>query len=414
MKWEEGFSMQESKVNKKSLLVIFLTVFIDLVGFGIIIPLSPYLAREFGADAFQVGLLMSIYSVMQFFFAPMWGQYSDRFGRRPIILISLFGAGLSHAWFGLSHTLLELFLARALAGFFGANISTAMAYIADVTPPQERSKGMGLIGAAFGLGFILGPFIGGIVSHYQNAQAAAYVAAGICFFNFLLAARNLKESWVPTDAHSKSIPLSFWERHWRRLSLVWKSLGVPVLGNLMWIYFLATFAMAHMEASLFLFVQDRFGWDLRTASLGFAYVGVVMVLTQGYFIRKLLPKIGERKLMVLGLVLGALGLSGVAISHSIGVLTVAVTLLALGSGFSNPAITGSVSLLSKDSEQGSHLGVNQSLSALARVLGPATGGWVYRAWSLSSPFFLGAISYILAAYLALRIFSALPDQKKAS
>lgn len=405
-------------MNRKPLIVIFLTVLVDLIGFGIVIPLNPYLAREFGADPFQVGLLMAIYSLMQFLFNPFWGQLSDKYGRRPIILISLLGASLAHFWFAMSTDYWELFASRTLAGLFGANISTAMAYVADVTPPKERSKGMGLIGAAFGLGFVLGPFIGGIFGNLGEKLGdappfgpsfAAVVAALICFGNFLFAIKVLRESRVVAKEQGQTADF---KQKRPRFQLLMRQLQRPVVGRLMVIYFLSSFAMAHMEASLFLFVQDEFRWNLPQASFGFAYVGLVMVFTQGYLIRKTLPKLGERFLMVVGFFLSAVGLAGIGISYDVWVLAVFVTLLGVGIGLANPAVTGSISLLTPAQEQGGTLGVNQSLSALGRIIGPVIGGWLYRDYGYSSPFFAAGFLASIGLMIAILTWADLPQTGK--
>lgn len=396
-------------------MVIFLTVFIDLVGFGIIIPLNPYLAREFGADPLQVGLLMTIYSLMQFLCAPFWGHWSDKIGRRPIILLSLLGASMAHLWFAFAETLTTLFLARALAGLFGGNISTAMAYIADVTPKEDRSKGMGLIGAAFGLGFVLGPFIGGIFGHIGEwlgdgpplgSSLPAVVASLICFINFLMAWRFLTES-LPRLRDKQ------FQQKRPRFQMLTKYLRRPVMGRLMCVYFLSSLAMAHMEASLFLYVQDLFNWSLVQASFGFAYVGCIMVLTQGVLIRRFMPLWGERRLLLSGLLMAGLGLATIGWSSAhIWLLAGAVTLLGIGVGLANPSTTGSISLLAGGEEQGTAMGVNQSLAALGRIMGPALGGWFYRDMGYSTPFWVAGCLMILGVLLALPIYAQLPDTSR--
>lgn len=398
------------KLNPK--VIIFITVFIDLIGFGIIIPLSPYLARNFGADALQVGLLMSIYSLMQFLFAPLWGQLSDNHGRRPIILLSLFGAAASHLLFAFGGSLWVLFLARGLAGLFGANISTAMAYIADITEEKDRSKGMGMIGAAFGLGFMMGPFLGGISGDLGlmlgnlppfGESFPAVVAAAICFLNFLAAIKFLPES--------RSIkPDSTYKQRKPRFQLLLKHMTKPVVGRLIFIFFLSTFGMAHMEASLFLYVQDVFAWNMTKASMGFAYVGLIMVFTQGYLIRKFLPKYGERRLMLVGLLLGGVGLSGIAFSEQVWQLAIFTTFLGFGVGMSNPSITGSISLLTSKDEQGGVMGVNQSLSAVARIIGPAIGGWFYRDVSMGSPFLVAGGLLLFAMIIGFLVYDKIPQK----
>jgi MFS family permease len=397
-------------MNKKPFLVIFLTVFMDLVGFGIIIPLNPFLARQFGADPLQVGLLMTIYSLFQLIFSPVWGQLSDRWGRRPIILVSVLGAGVSHLIFGFAGTLFGLFIARGLAGLFGGNISAAMAAMADLTPPKERSKGMGIIGAAFGLGFILGPFLGGIFAEVGTKLGSeppfggsfpAIVAAGICFANFALAYFILPETH-PVSARSSQTKRP---PRWAMLLTTWRK---PVLGSILTVFFLTSLAMAHMEASLFLLVQDRFQWGMTKASMGFAYVGVMIAFTQGYLIRKTLPKWGEAKSFLIGLVAMGAGFFGIAIAQEVWVLAIAVTALAVGNGFANPALLGSVSLLSPAESQGGHLGVNQSLSSLGRILGPALGGLFYREFGMSTPFLAAGGLVILGLIIGYGVRLKLP------
>ncbi len=397
---------------KKPLAVIFVTVFVDLIGFGIIIPLNTYLARNFGGDELQIGLLMSIYSLMQFAFAPIWGRLSDRWGRRPIILISLFGAALAHMAFAFGDTFWALFIARFFAGMFGGNISAAMAYIADITSDKDRSKGMGLIGAAFGLGFILGPALGGIAGQWGQALGdappfgisfSAVIASAICFINFVSAYFILPESLSPelrAQARAK--------KKKARFEVLFEAFRMPIVGPLMMTFFLANVAMAFMEVSLFMLVDDRLKWSLTQASFGFAYVGVIMVFTQGYLIRKLLPKFGERKLLIAGLTLAGVGITGIAISYSMWPLALMVTLLGFGIGFVNPSVNGSISILTAKDNQGGVMGANQSLSALGRIIGPALGGLFYREWGIGSPFLVGGFCMFLALALILPFYRRLP------
>lgn len=375
----------------------------DLVGFGIIIPLNPYLAKNFGATALEVGLLMSVYSLMQFLFAPVWGQLSDKYGRRPIILLSLLGSAIAHAGFGLAPTVMWLMVARGFAGLFGGNISTAMAYIADITESKDRSKGMGIIGAAFGMGFLLGPFIGGISAHaLENPSAPAFIAAGICFLNFLLAIKMLPESLkrVETASEKKS-----------RFKKIFAAFRTPVLGTVIFLVFVNTVAMALIEASLFLYVQEHFKWTLAEASWGFAYIGLILVFTQGYLIRKWMPKYGERNLLFVGLFLSALAFFVMGRGDSVGLMAVAVTLLGVGNGLATPSLNGSVSLLSGAEVQGNNLGVSQSLSAIARIIGPAVGGYLYQQGS-SLPFQLAGAVALIGMSIGLIHYSRFPQGGK--
>jgi multidrug resistance protein len=392
------------------LLVIFLTVFIDLVGFGIILPLSPYLARAFDATPTEIGLLMSVYSLMQFLFSPFWGSLSDRIGRRPVILISLFGGGLSYLAFAFGESLWVLFAARAFAGLFGGNISTAHAYIADVTTSENRSKGMGLLGAAFGLGFIFGPLLGGVFALWGKQLGStppfgenfpALGAAVICLANALLATFVLKES---LPAGLRRAP----REHKKRFSLIMAHLRQPLVGPLIWVFFLSGLAMAQMESMLFPFMDDRFNWDMHQASYGFAYVGVIMVFTQGYLIRKWMPRSGEPKLLTAGLALFGVSLFGIAMSHSIPMMAIAMTVLAVGNGLMRPPNLGMISLLTPANEQGSVLGVTNSLASLGRIVGPVLGGWLYQNFDQSAPFHLAGALALIALFLVLARFARLP------
>lgn len=395
-------------MKDKRLAIIFLTVFIDLVGFGIIIPLNPYLADAFGATPFQVGLLMSVYSFMQFLFAPIWGRLSDRYGRRPIILISLLGSAVSHTTFAFSTQFWGLIFARSMAGVFGGNISTAMAYMADITEEKKRSQAMGLIGAAFGMGFLLGPFIGGVFgdvgrhlgTHPPLGESfSAIIAGGICFLNFLSAVFFLPESRKPgAKAQVRG----------SRFKRMFSALSTPTLNTVLVLVFFNTFAMAHIEMPMFLYVRDRWNWTLSQASFGFAYIGLVLVFTQGYLIRKWMPKLGESRMLLIGFVLSALGFAGVGLAPSIAFLAVAVTLIGIGNGLSTPSLSGSVSLLSSEDAQGRHLGVSQSLSSLARILGPASAGILYEI-GIPIPFLAASGLILVGLLIVWRVRAKLPE-----
>jgi len=399
-------------MKDKRLLILFITVFIDLVGFGIIIPLNPYLADKFGATPLQVGLLMSVFSLMQFLFSPFWGQLSDRIGRRPVILISLLGGGLSHLGFAFATEFWGLMLARGLAGLFGGNISTAMAYIADITSEKDRSKGMGMIGAAFALGFILGPAIGGLFAHVGQTLGdtppygqsfPAIIAGLICLVNCAMAWFWLRESRVPGVAPGASAVRS------GRLARIFKTLGAPVISSLMLVLFLNTLALAHIEATLFMFVQEQFAWTLSQASFGFAYIGLIMVITQGYLIRKMIPKYGERRVLRIGLALSAVGFATCCLGSELWLLALGVTLLGFGNGLATPSLNGSISLMTAKDSQGHTMGVSQSLSSVARILGPPTGGLLYQSVAPWSPFAGATILILIGAWLTWRMKNQMPE-----
>ncbi|WP_413289928.1 MFS transporter [Bdellovibrio sp. HCB337] len=398
--------------NKRLLGIIFFTVFIYLVGFGILIPIVPILSRDFGATALQTGLLMSVYSFMQFIFAPFWGKLSDRMGRRPILLFCLLGEAFSYLLFAWARSLEWLFVARILAGFFGASISTASAYISDITPPNERSKGMALIGAAFGLGFVVGPALGGVLTlwgqqissapHFETSFCALWVGA-LCLANFVFGLKYLKESLTEKNKnpHSK-----------KRFQLLKHYLGQKTMGALMSVYFLSSLAMSGMEATLILFMGEKFGWQLKEVSFGFAYIGVITVLSQGVLVRRLIPIWGERKTLRIGLACFAIGLAGIAFAPSVAWMGVTMTFLAFGTSFSNPATLGSLSLLAPAEEQGVTMGVAQSLASLGRILGPAMGGFVYQNVAITSPFLISGFLAFSGLVTVMAIAKNLPDSGK--
>ncbi|WP_373998812.1 MFS transporter [Bdellovibrio bacteriovorus] len=398
-----------STSNKSQLAIIFFTVFLYLVGFGVVIPILPILSRNFGATALQTGLLLSVYSLMQFLFSPFWGRLSDRLGRRPILLFCLLGEGLSYIAFAMARSLEWLFVARILAGFFGASLSTASAYISDITPKHERSKGMALIGAAFGLGFVVGPALGGGLAvwghsisaepHFDTSFSAYWVAA-LCFANLLFGIKFLKESLSDKSESAEKK---------KRFSVMWHYLNVKTVGALMTVFLLASFAMSSMEATLILYMGEKFQWDIKQVSFGFAYIGVIIVFTQGFLVRRLLPKWGERKVLRLGLTLFALGLTTIAISNSIGMMAVAMTLLSLGNGLSNPSILGSVSLLTDSKEQGVTMGVTQSMASLGRIIGPAFGGFLYGAVTITAPFWASGALAFAGLAIVLYIYRFIPE-----
>lgn len=402
------------KLRSSPIFVVFMIVFIDLVGFGIIIPLGPYYATNLGATPTEVGFMMTIYSLMQFLFSPFWGKLSDKVGRRPILLMSLLGSALSYLIFAFSTEFYMLIIARALAGFFGANISTAMAYIADVTDEKNRSKGMGLIGAAFGLGFIMGPALGGILSEVglrlgdQPPFGIGFSALGasvICFLNFLFAIKVLKESL--TDEKKQKI-----QPRESRFLLTKRFLFAPTQGVLILMMFISTFAFAHMESTLALFVKDGWGWGFTRASFAFAYVGVVSVFTQGYLIRKLMPKYGEPPLMFTGLIFTAIGMLGISLSTEVWMLGLAVTLMGLGTGMFNPSNLGSISLSSSAHDQGKALGIAHSFSALGRILGPLSGGFIYGNIGPRYPFMTSSLVLMIGFVILYRIRKKIPNSTK--
>jgi MFS transporter, DHA1 family, tetracycline resistance protein len=377
------------------LLIIFITVFIDLLGFGIIIPLLPFYAEHFGASAVMVGLLSSSFSLAQFLFAPFWGRLSDRVGRRPVILIGLLGSALSYAFFALATSLPMLFLARSLAGIAGANIPTAQAFIADTTTAETRARGMGLIGAAFGLGFIFGPAIGGFLSHWGYA-APAWFAAALSLANFVAAVFLLPES-RPPHARDTSRP--------GRIEVIRRAVAQPNLPMVLLVYFLVVAAFASFEATFALYSERRFGFTPATIGYMFAWIGIVLATVQGVLVGRVVKRVGEKRLVPLAIFAIALALGFVPVAGTVPLLAAVAGLLAMGMGFNSPSMLSAISQLADARDQGSTLGVSQSLGSLARIIGPLWGGWVFDQFGVQFPFFTSAAVMLLACALSVVAFN---------
>lgn len=391
-------------MRKPSVLVIFFTVFIDLVGFGIVVPLVPVYSKHLVPDVvtaswaqgLTIGVIIASFSAMQFFFSPVWGRLSDRHGRRPILLISTAGAAASYALFAASATLTShaaglglMILSRMFAGVCGGNIAVAQAYIADISAPEQRSKRMGLIGMAFGLGFIFGPAIGGLSLKHLGGSGPGWIAMGLCAANFLLAYFILTESRQPASEHVAPRPhLDQWAHTLRQ----------PKVGLLVVVFFLATFCFSCFESTLPLVVGDNFNLDFQkdetsasTVSYLFVFCGLIGAFVQGGAIGRLVKKMGEPRLIALSLVLTAVSLAVLPFIKgttdlSWGILfqgkglpwvwlLLALALLSVGTSLTRPPLFGMLSNLTSAHEQGATIGVAQSAGSLARILGPlfATG-----------------------------------------
>jgi MFS family permease len=377
------------------MVILLLIVFIDLVGFGIVIPLLPYYALHFHASPLEVTTMMACYSFAQFFASPFWGRLSDRFGRRPVLLVSLSCSVLSYLWLGMADALWMLFAARLLAGAGAGNISAAQAYITDVTAPENRAKGMGMIGAAFGLGFTLGPAIGGLLAGSDPTAATlsrpAFAAAIMSAIALVLAVIFLKESLAPENRNTATRP--------GRLALAQDAFGRPKLRHLIILFFLTTTAFAGMESTFALWANSSLGWGPQQVGFLFFYIGIVLVVVQGGLVGRLSRSLGEARMALLGSALLTLGLLGLPFSTGLARLMVDMALLAAGLGVLNPAVTSLVSRAAGADERGGILGVNQSGQSLARILGPLIAGSVYGAVGRDAPYYVGAI--IMAAVVAM-------------
>ena len=360
-------------MKRSPLLVIFVTVFINLIGFGIFIPLLPFYARspEFNASPRTIGLLFASYSIMQFLFSPVLGRLSDRYGRRPLLLLSMVGTGISFLILGTATTVWMLFAGRILDGITGGNISIAQAYVADVTRPEERAKGMGLIGAAFGLGFTFGPLIGGTLSRW-GISVPFFFAAGLSFVNAALIYFMLPESLGPEDRLKHAANADRKERRQQLLQ--------PRLIFVLFIYFLFVVAFSIMTTVFALYTMYRFDYDAQANGYLLAFIGVIAVIIQGGLIGRLTKLAGELRLIIVGLLLLALSLLalpfiGPAAGGLLGLLGV-LAVIAVGNSLATPTLTSLVSKSVNVESQGGALGLAQSTASLARVVGPVIGAFL--------------------------------------
>jgi multidrug resistance protein len=413
-------------MNRSPLIVIFTTVFIDLVGFGIVIPVLPFYAEgtAFNATPRTVGLLFASYSIMQLIFSPILGGLSDKHGRRPVLLLSIIGTGIGFLILGLANTLLLLFIGRILDGITGGNISTAQAYIADITTKENRARGMGLIGAAFGLGFIFGPAIGGILSRW-GIHVPFFFAAAMCFANALLLYFRLPETVTPDHPARNSAAGG------RSIRQLFSSLKQPRLAFVLVIYFLFIVAFSIMTTSFSLYTMFRFGYDAQHTGYLFAYVGLIAVIIQGGLIGRLVKRFGELPLVIFGAFCFAISLFAVPFvgpaAGGLAALLVGGGVFSMGNSLATPALTSLASKSVGAEQQGVVLGVTQSTASLARAVGPflaavlinssiahrgADGAPHYMSdYSLFVTFWTGAAIMLLAFFMAFYYRTTLNNRR---
>ncbi len=388
-------------MRKTSLAILFLTVFIDLIGFGMVIPFLPFYAREYGASGVVVGAIVGVYSIMQFFFAPVWGRLSDRIGRRPVILISLTASCIGYLMFGLARSLFVLFLSRVIAGVGGANIGTAQAYIADTTSPENRAKGMGLIGAAFGMGFILGPPLSGILSsvglhhHLPGNLLPGGVAAALSFIALAVAFVALAESKAPGATVRRGIPPQFDPRVWREI--VDHAILLAIIGAL----FTTLLSVSGMETSVTLHARDRFNFSQLDLAYFFLFMGVIVAVIQGGLIGRLAKMLGETTLVAIGAASFTLGLALIPVIYRVSLLYMVAFFIAVGQGLTYPSLTSLLTKATPSSEHGSMLGLASGMGSLARFLGPILSGFLYDAAAAPGAFYGGALLTFIALLLAI-------------
>lgn len=375
----------------RALIPVLFCVFLDLIGFGIVIPLLTYYAETYDATAVHVTLLMAIYSLAQFLFAPVWGALSDRYGRRPILLASIAATAIFLAGFAAANQLWMLFLFRGLHGACAANVSTAQAAVADLTPPDKRAVGMGLIGAAFGIGFTVGPFIGGETAVY-GYDVPIWIAAGLSAINFVLAMFLLPET---RTAASTTRPRPITPGAFLRVA------RHPVVGLCVVLTFVLTMAFAIMESSFTLFAEHVRGLEAWEVGRMFGIAGLVMIFVQGGMIRPLVKRFGEAPLVPIGVAILAVGLALLPFAPPFVPMVTVFVIMAIGQGISSPSLNALISNGASDDEQGFVLGTNQSMSALARAIGPTLAGIFYAQIAPSAPFLISAAILGLGFFLAI-------------
>jgi DHA1 family tetracycline resistance protein-like MFS transporter len=379
--------------RRGALAAVFLAILLDLIGFGMILPLIPFYAERFQASPLAIGLVFASYSLAQLLVAPPLGRLSDRYGRRPLMLLSIAGSVAANLMFAWATSLVMLLAARTLAGAAAGNYGIAQAYVADVTPPEGRSRAMGLVGAAFGLGFIVGPALGGLLSRI-SLQAVPLAAAALSLANLAIAWVALRESLPPAERRPPGAAALF---DWRDLREIWANLP---LRRLMLLFFLVMFCFSIMEATLALYCKASFGWGDRETSWLFTYVGLLLVLVQGGLLGPLARRFGDRRLVLAGIALMAAGLVLLPAVAKLPWLLGSMLLLALGSGVHNPSLLALLSHLAGRRAQGETIGVSRSFGALARATGPIAGTWLFGAAGMRWPFWAAGALMGVALWIA--------------
>jgi len=381
--------------SRSPIVVLFLTIFIDLLGFGLVIPIFPIFSKELHATSLQIGFIAGLYSLMNFLFSPLWGTLSDRIGRRPVMLVSIFITMCAYVFFAFTHDLLFLVISRIFAGIGSANISAAQAYIADITEPKDRSKYMGLIGAAFGLGFIFGPPIGGYLkamSGVGSVDMVGYVAAGLCALNLVMAYFLLPESIKVKQAHKKF--------EFKPISNLVYELKKPIISELFTLNFIFICAFSMMQITASILWVERYLLSEKEVGFVFMFIGVVGAIVQGGLVGKLTKKFGEKKLLLMGSLLMVVGLASipyVPVEH-FWLQLISMTFIAFGNGCISPALSSLISQEAEPHEQGQVLGMNMSFGSLARVVGPAVGGILYD-FHYTLPYIAGGLLMLVSYYL---------------
>ena len=401
-------------MKKSALYTAFLVVLIDLMGFGIVLPLLPFYSSQFGASAVAIGLLYSVYSFAQLLFSPIWGGLSDRVGRRPIMLMSTLGSTLSYLLFAFSHSFALLFLSRLLAGIMGGNISTAQAYVADVTEHHDRAKGMGLLGAAFGIGFIVGQGLASVLVHpavsgslpLENKYALpGFAAATLSAISFMLVLLKLPETVDKKNAAGASKnarPSVFTPAFWRSLARQGQSSAAHVLPLLFASMFLLSFGQASLYSTFPLFCSRELALTAEKVGMQFVYMGLAAAVIQGVLLKRLEKRFGEKRLFLTGSVLMAAGQALIPFARSVPFLTAFLLLMAIGGSLNMPTLNSLISKEASSAQMGAMMGSSQGLAALGRMIGPTWGGLLFGV-SFKHPFVITGLLVSLTVFAGLKL-----------
>jgi len=383
--------------NNRALALVYATIFLDVLGLGVLIPVLPYYAQQYRTDAFTVGLLSAAFSIAQFAASPFLGALSDRIGRRPVILVNIFGSALAYFMFGLANSLALLMLARVLEGVTGGSISTAQAYIADVTPPEDRMKRFGLIGAVFGLGFIIGPAFGGFLSTYSLAMPA-YAAGTLCLLAAIFGYFMLPESLPPEKRITTKLRLS----DANPFGKIADALSRDSIRAILLAIFSVNVAFSGLQSNFALFTLKRFQMGPQDNAWIFVYIGCLSIFMQGVVVRRLPKHLNPVTTCIAGLSAMSVGFLGISLAQTPWHLYPAIAIMAFGNGIAAPMLTGMISRRVGEKEQGTVLGTSQAILSSTRIVGPLFAGFVFDALGSGAPYWTGAILAILGAAIVAR------------
>lgn len=391
-------------MDNKRLLIIFLIVFVDLLGFSLILPLLPYYAQTFGADAFITGLLVASYAVAQLLGAPLLGRWSDRIGRRPVLLVSIFGTFIGFLLLGFAGALWMLFFSRVIDGLTGGNLTVAQAYITDVTDQKNRTKALGMIGAAFGLGFIIGPAVGGALSVFGYA-VPAFVAAGLAFINLIAVFFFLPESLTSDRraaiASQKKPPFTF--------GALWQALSRPRVGPLLHTRFFFSLAFAMFQSIFALYAQYRLQLTPQTTGYVLAYVGLLSVFTQGFAVGRLANRFSDKQIIFVASIVMAFALLAWAFAPNLITVLIVLAPMSFAGGTLNTVLSSSLTKSVYPEEIGGTLGLAASVESLTRVIAPSAGGFLFEFLGFWAPGVVSAIVMVWVVTFVYRRLIVNPD-----